>query len=464
MLTRSVEGLYDVKGARLLGLGSQAVVRGCSRRTTGCVCALKIVLKAKAKDSALQSLHDEAQLLGRLDHPGIIRAYAILDSDAALALVLQHCKGGTLLSRMLDQPRKRFAEVIARKYMQQLVSAVRYCHEKSIVHRDLKMENVLCAESSCESEVKIIDFGLSCYCSTGEYLRTAVGSVDCIAPEALSGAYNAACDMWSLGVVAYRLMSGKAPFVGADMVSTMRLVKQGAFSFDDSAFEDVSDDAKDFIRRLLEKDLATRMTASEAQQHPWCRVHTSSDAVEQHVVLQLKAFVRAPALQKLAQLAVAFKSPSSSIRAQRCAFELMDNGTGTIQLDSFSHTLARSGVCEEEATRMFAALTWCNAEPSIRWSRFLAATVDTATLDDILIAEAFDLLSGFESQVSKVQLKDFAGTALTDAEVEHMLRERGLQLVDTISLAQVMHPHVVNAERANVFAKFTQVLRPVERL
>jgi calcium-dependent protein kinase len=157
--------------------------------------------------------------------------------------------------------------------MKKLISAINHCHANNIAHRDLKPENIMYVGKSDDSEVKIIDFGLSKKKnSKGISMDTVVGTPYYVAPEVLKGMYGFECDMWSLGVIMYILLSGCLPFAGNNAPEVFEKVKSANYTFETKEWKDVSDEAKDLIKQLLTVDVKKRLTAAKAYQHPWLKI------------------------------------------------------------------------------------------------------------------------------------------------------------------------------------------------
>ena len=152
--------------------------------------------------------------------------------------------------------------------IKQVLGAVAYCHDSNIVHRDLKPENVL-IDKELGNSLKIIDFGTSIEIKQGELLTTTHGTSYYIAPEVLNKKYNEKCDVWSVGVMLFILLSGKPPFDGADDNEITENVKIGKYKFDGKQWKKISDDAKDLIKQMLELKYEKRISARECLRHPW---------------------------------------------------------------------------------------------------------------------------------------------------------------------------------------------------
>jgi len=159
------------------------------------------------------------------------------------------------------------AEVI--NYMRQICEGVKHMHERNIIHLDIKPENVMC-QTSKSTNIKIIDFGLATKLDPNELVKISTGTAEFAAPEIVErepvGFYT---DMWSIGVLAYVLLSGLSPFAGATDIETLKNVKACSWQFDEEAFVNVSEEGKDFIRKLLIKTKEKRLNAHECLQHQW---------------------------------------------------------------------------------------------------------------------------------------------------------------------------------------------------
>ncbi|KAM7537943.1 hypothetical protein Aperf_G00000079361 [Anoplocephala perfoliata] len=163
------------------------------------------------------------------------------------------------------------------KYIRQLLEGLQHMHENHIVHLDIKPENIMC-ENSRSTDIKLVDFGLSTKLNPQDEVRVSTATPEFAAPEIADhnpvGFYT---DMWSVGVLAYILLSGVSPFAGADTMETLRNVSRASYDFNDDSFRDVSDNAKDFISKLLIKAPEKRMTVFEALDHPWLRTPITED-------------------------------------------------------------------------------------------------------------------------------------------------------------------------------------------
>ncbi|ESO05214.1 hypothetical protein HELRODRAFT_77754, partial [Helobdella robusta] len=174
---------------------------------------LKIIDTKKIKDEYVRNnLHREARIMSTLKHPYIVRLYETLKASTLYCLVTEYATGGDMLDFVKSQENRRLNETTARFFTRQLLSAVAYLHEKSVIHRDLKMENILLDEP--KHNIKLIDFGLSNIYRKHDPLKTHCGSPEYAAPELFvpGKTYGPEIDVWSLGVIMYAMMLGRLPF------------------------------------------------------------------------------------------------------------------------------------------------------------------------------------------------------------------------------------------------------------
>jgi len=153
--------------------------------------------------------------------------------------------------------------------MRQAFYALCYLHNNKICHRDIKPENFLLYKENDDSYIKLIDFGLAKRVSKSEVMNAPNGTPYYIAPEVLKGSYTTQCDNWSMGVVMFIMLSGKPPFGGRSNKEIINNVLHGEYSFNNSVWQAISDEAKDLISQLLERQADMRLTAEEAYNHPW---------------------------------------------------------------------------------------------------------------------------------------------------------------------------------------------------
>lgn len=257
---------YQIKDIQV-GKGKYGIVKVVNDKM-GRYLALKTLKKKDEK--SLDRFEEEKSILFKLKHPNII---SYIDSGPDY-LVTELCRGGELFYYIKTYaPLKTIA---SQTIIKQLLNAIAYCHEMGIIHRDIKPENILLKNRNDISTIKLIDFGLSKR-NTQPLPRqalkttTKVGTPYYIAPEIIKAkqAYGIECDLWSIGVCLFIILSGFPPFDGENNCDIMKSVTKGYYDFRHPVFNYVSKDGKELIRGLLEMDPQKRLTAQKALQHPW---------------------------------------------------------------------------------------------------------------------------------------------------------------------------------------------------
>ncbi|KAG1327689.1 putative Calcium/calmodulin-dependent serine/threonine-protein kinase 1 [Cocos nucifera] len=272
--------------------------------------AVKVIPKAKMTTAvAIEDVRREVRILSSLtDHKNLVQFHDAYEDEDNVYVIMELCKGGELLDRILSRGGK-YSEQDAKVVMAQILSAVSFCHLQGVVHRDLKPENFLFASKDEKSTLKAIDFGLSDFVKPDERLNDIVGSAYYVAPEVLHRSYGTEADMWSIGVIAYILLCGSRPFWARTESGIFRAVLKAEPSFEEAPWPSLSNEAKDFVKRLLNKDYRKRMTASQALSHPWIRDSQEIKIPLDIIIYKLiRAYICSSSLRKSA-LRVSDKTP-----------------------------------------------------------------------------------------------------------------------------------------------------------
>ncbi|TFK29739.1 Pkinase-domain-containing protein [Coprinopsis marcescibilis] len=270
-------GLWTI--GRTIGKGASGRVRIARHSKSGQYAAIKIISKSSLPPMLSQvslnrladvtehvqlSVEREIVVMKLINHPNIMKLYDVWETSSDLYLVLEYVQGGELFDYLCNKGRLPSEEALI--YFQQIISAVDYCHRFSIAHRDLKPENILLDE---QSNIKIADFGMAAWQSNPQeaILRTSCGSPHYAAPEIINGEpYNgAAADIWSCGVILHALLVGKLPFDDDDCPALLEKISRGKFIMP----TDISPQAQDLLRCMLEKDVKRRITMSGIMKHPF---------------------------------------------------------------------------------------------------------------------------------------------------------------------------------------------------
>jgi len=250
-----------------LGVGTFGKVKMADHSTTGQKVAIKIINKKKMSQMSgnmTEKIRREITILQCLRHPHVIRLYELIDTPTDIFMVMEYVSGGELFDYIVHK--LRLSEGEARRFFQQILSGVEYCHQCMVTHRDLKPENLLLDNNL---HIKIADFGLSNVMRDGEFLKTSCGSPNYASPEVVSGkAYvGPEVDVWSCGVVLYALLCGNLPFDDECVPNLFRKIKHGNFTLPGH----LTSEAKDLIVTMLVVDPTRRITFSQIRRHSWFR-------------------------------------------------------------------------------------------------------------------------------------------------------------------------------------------------
>jgi calcium/calmodulin-dependent protein kinase I len=246
----------------VLGKGYFAVVHVGIDLVTKEKVAIKCVDKSMVERQ--ETLEMEKLILQSITHENIVKMISLFETDSYLFIVMELMEGGELYEEIIR--RKSFTEGDASYIMRQLFKALDYLHERNIVHRDLKLENLLLVRKNA-IDIKLADFGLS-KLYTDKKLQTACGTPFYVAPEIVLGeGYGPEVDMWAAGIILYVLLSGRLPFAAENENDLYKLIISGNLVFKTPQFDNVSDLAKDIISKLLDIETENRLNAKQALMH-----------------------------------------------------------------------------------------------------------------------------------------------------------------------------------------------------
>ncbi|XP_049526411.1 MAP/microtubule affinity-regulating kinase 3 isoform X13 [Dermacentor silvarum] len=261
---------------KTIGKGNFAKVKLAKHVPTGKEVAIKIIDKTQLNPSSLQKLFREVRIMKMLDHPNIVKLYQVIETEKTLYLVMEYASGGEVFDYLVAHGRMKEKE--ARAKFRQIVSAVQYCHQKRIIHRDLKAENLLL---DGEMNIKIADFGFSNEFVPGMKLDTFCGSPPYAAPELFQGKkYDGPeVDVWSLGVILYTLVSGSLPFDGANLKELRERVLRGKYRI---PFY-MSTDCENLLKKFLVLNPAKRATLEVIMKDKWMNIGYEDDELKPYL-------------------------------------------------------------------------------------------------------------------------------------------------------------------------------------
>ncbi|KAK6121799.1 hypothetical protein DH2020_044412 [Rehmannia glutinosa] len=249
--------------------------------------------------------------------------------------------GGELLDRILARG-GRYTEEDAKKIVVQMLSVVAFCHLQGVVHRDLKPENFLFATKDEDAPMKVIDFGLSDFIRPDQRLNDIVGSAYYVAPEVLHRSYSSEADIWSIGVITYILLCGSRPFWARTESGIFRSVLRADPNFYDAPWPSVSAEAKDFVKRLLNRDHRKRMTAAQALTHPWLRDQNCTIPLDMMIYRLIKSYIRTTPLKRAALKALSKALTEDELLYLGAQFELLEPKDGYVSLNNFRTALMKN--------------------------------------------------------------------------------------------------------------------------
>ena len=384
---------------RLLGEGAYARVYQVQNKITNQIYACKEFQLNKMLGDK-KALQDEIKIMIEMDHPNIIRLYEYYEDKNFIRIIMEKCNGGELFDTIIKRvdENKMFSEKEAAHIFKQIVSSINYTHKIGICHRDLKPENVLLVDGD-SLEVKVIDFGMGKFfqnpsgTSKGT-MAERVGTSYYIAPEVLEGNYNEKCDVWSLGVILYILLSGYPPFNGDDDDEIMDNVKTMQYEFPDSEWANISNDAKDLIKKML-TPAKKRLSAEEVLNHKWL-THNAPNSKENLKLFNTSKFKQYASTNKLKKAVLTYRASRATQKEKSNIdkiFKTIDtNGDGKLSLEEIKGALA--SMKDTKLSNIEEVFNKIDTDGSgtIDYNEFLTALLsESIETDEKALQEAFQM-------------------------------------------------------------------------
>lgn len=267
--------LKDFEIGRPLGKGRFGRVYLAREIKSKFICVLKTISMNLIKSGAqIQLIAREVEINSQLNHENTLKMYGYFSDKDRFYLILEFANQGDLYGIMISQPKRCFPEPVAANYVRQMIKALMYLKSKKIIHRDIKPENILVQEGV----LKLSDFGWAIHNPENRIRTTHCGTLDYTPPEMLlremagkQNQYDSSVDVWGVGVLAYELSCGYAPFQNSDSQKTQQKIFSLTFGFP----KDFSADLKDFIVKILKRNSKERMSFEKMLEHPWITKHNS---------------------------------------------------------------------------------------------------------------------------------------------------------------------------------------------
>ena len=268
-LEKDIRSIYKFK-SEPLGGGNFGTVRKAFRKAdkeNKKYFAIKSIPKKNLTEKDFTNLIKEVNIISGLSHPNIINFYETYHDNHFFHLVMELCEGRDSYRQIVKKEKSDEKKVVS--LIAKVLLAIAHCHSRGVTHRDLKPENILFENNSPDAEIKIIDFGLSRKYSKDVKLHSVLGTPYYVAPEVLKGNYDQKCDIWSIGAMTYLLLCGKPPFNGGSDQEIFNNILNTEVKFENPLWENISNNAKSFVKLCLEKNGAKRPSAIKALDHPW---------------------------------------------------------------------------------------------------------------------------------------------------------------------------------------------------
>ncbi len=354
---KNLTDLYFIKND--LGQGSYGKVFQVKNKITGETRACKQLAIKHIQNYEKFML--EINILSKMDHPNIIKLYEVFEDKRYVYLVMEECTGGELFDKIIDrlQNDSIFTEKEAAKIFKQMMMAIAYCHKEGICHRDLKPENLLLLNKKDDTNIKIIDFGLSNIFIDKKgveiKMTSKVGTAYYVSPEVLSGNYDKSCDIWSAGVILYILLCGDPPFNGANDNDIYKKIKTKKFGYTNPLWTNVSNDAKELIKMML-SDPDVRPTAEEVLQNSWVKdlAPNSNESILKLNPSSLKTYGNASKFEKAVATFICSRLKDEDVEHLKEVFMAIDkNGDGHLSLEEMIEGMSKVGFDKKQVEDLF---------------------------------------------------------------------------------------------------------------
>jgi len=412
-----------------IGSGGYASTYLVQHKKDGRKLACKSIDKKKVAADEHERLQIEVDNLLKVgQNPHVVHLYEVYEDKHFIHLVQELCAGGELFDRIIE--RKHYSEKSAALLVRTILDVVAFCHGHNIMHRDLKPENFLFLDERNIEEggqLKSIDFGFSTEFATGTFQHEILGSSYYVAPEVLKGRYNETCDVWSVGVITYILLTGQPPPWHCQMTKLNRHIAAVSHGppdnfASDPAIKSISPMGKDFMQKCIEVDFLKRESAAKLLDHPW--VHPegeglSDEPLDLSTMHTLKSWLCSYRLKKKALVVLAEQLSDDDLHGLRAQFDAIDTQKhGVITFEELKVALSNRGekgcakhkVAEEEVRKAMEEMD-VDGDGVIEFHEFVAASLSRSVLQRRdLIHKVFDKFDiHHHGYINKEDLKEILG-------------------------------------------------------
>jgi calcium-dependent protein kinase len=399
-----------------IGEGGFGKVRTIIHKKTGQLRAMKLIKKSKEFNL------DEIENLMLLNHPNILKLFEYYyDEEENIYIITEYIRGEELFNKI--QEVYRFSEEDSAIIIKSVLQAITYCHSRGIIHRDLKPENILIPSGSNKVDytlLKIIDFGASVLKKDDGKISFRFGTPYYIAPEVLQESYNEKCDVWSIGVILYLLLIGQAPFDGEDDdIICQKIISEEIDYENNKKIKELSNEAVDFMKKLLEKNPDKRISSAQALEHVWLKKYAPHTKVNK--AFSKKIYKNLSNFREQSQLSTAVTTFMTNYLMnddelkllKKLFFELDVKGVGVITRDELYRGMVEcfgDKITREEVDKIFSNIDYDN-NGTISFDEFVKAAIDKKKLlTEEKLKAAFSLFDrNGDGDIEAKELKEVIG-------------------------------------------------------
>lgn len=393
--------------------------------------AMKVIEKSRTVDKGAL-FQTEVDVMKQLSHENVIKFVSSHEDEGHYYLVSDLYTGGELFDHIVEN--HHFSEKIASSIVHDVLMGMQHCHSQNIVHLDIKPENLVLKSQDPNSKVVLIDFGCARKVEPGKKYRDRVGTPYYVAPQMLEHNFEKsveilkACDMWSIGIITFVMVTGRPPFSGSDNSRIYARIRRGEFKYPKE--QDLSDELKDLISKLLCKDSKERLTVDEALRHPWVQgTEVNSEPIDSTVLDSLRHFQKHSRLKKaIAHMLANSLTEKDALVIKRKFVELDHDQSGALETGEVVKLLNSYGYKGDQAEKGAASLIQdvdLDNDGVINESEFRAVAVrGQLSTNEAKVRETFDALdANKDGSLTVEEVSNYLKSHAAGSEIEQMFKE-----------------------------------------